>query len=150
MYNTTTNHHVSRLSDRLLNNLRSSCSSLLAKSKSFGVFIKSKPNDNFIKSVQAKFPSAKSLQQSAVFFAIITALSTVWWWLWRQTLDVCRLLRQIHYDDDYEDKYWISVSAQDPLPPAALRSAAARRGTAGGASTLQVKVHSVQYKTYSV
>ena len=40
-------------------------------------------------------------------------------------------------DDDHEDKYWISVSAQDPLPPAALRSVAARRGTAGGASTFR-------------
>ena len=40
-------------------------------------------------------------------------------------------------NDDHEDKYWISVSAQDPLPPAALRSVAARRGTAGGASTFR-------------
>ena len=60
-------------------------------------------------------------------------------------------------DDDYEDKYWISVSAQDPLPPAALRSAAARRGTAGGAMCIVYTVYSVYlhdvcvyYTSYSV
>ena len=37
-----------------------------------------------------------------------------------------------------------------PLPPAALRSAAARRGTAGGASTLHCKHPALYSKTCSV
>jgi len=44
MYNTTTNHLVRLMSDRLLNNLRSSVFPF-SKSESFGFFIKSKPQD---------------------------------------------------------------------------------------------------------
>ena len=56
MYNTA-NRLVSRLSDRLLNNLSLFCKILWNLKQ-----IKSEADDNFIKSVQGKFPLAKSLQ----------------------------------------------------------------------------------------
>ena len=135
MYNTA-NRLVSRLSDRLLNNLSFLC-------KSFG--ISSKSNQRLMTTLsnqckgnshwQNRFSNPPSCVTSS------SSSSRGWWWLWRQTLyKVINTNTHTNTntntntnDDDYEDKYWISVSAQDPLPPAALRSAAARRGTAGGA-----------------